>query len=132
MPAVAGMSDIYQSEGFPRTGYLFPARDGLWPGLKKEVLLARRRRRRRRRRRHLGLGHFKKIRNVVFPENKKCCLQSEQRELIQCYSNLKKGGYPQKWILNCNYKIKIMFCRKHEMISRPIRSLWLRHFGKYM
>ena len=40
-----------QSEGFPRTGYLFPARDGLWPGLKKEVLLARRRRRRRR---HLG------------------------------------------------------------------------------
>ena len=48
---------IYQSEGFPRTGYLFPARDGLWPGLKKEVLLARRRRRRRRRR-HLGIGSF--------------------------------------------------------------------------
>ena len=41
-----------QSEGFPRTGYLFPARDGLWPGLKKEVLLSRRRRRRRR---HLGI-----------------------------------------------------------------------------
>ena len=47
----------HQSEGFPRTGYLFPARDGLWPGLKKEVLLARRRRRRRRRR-HLGIGSF--------------------------------------------------------------------------
>ena len=47
---------FYQSEGFPRTGYLFPARDGLWPGLKKEVLLTRRRRRRRRR--HLGIGSF--------------------------------------------------------------------------
>ena len=43
-----------------------------------------------------GLGHFKKIRNVVFSENKKCCLQSEQRELIQCYSNLKHGGVPPK------------------------------------
>ena len=54
---------VCQSEGFPRTGYLFPARDGLWPGLKKEVLLARRRRRRRR---HLGIGPFQ--------ENKKCCI----------------------------------------------------------
>ena len=35
---------------------------------------------------------FEKIRNVVFSENKKCCLQSEQRELIQYYSNLKHGG----------------------------------------
>ena len=45
-----------------------------------------------------GLGHFKKIRNVVFSENKKCCLQSEQRELIQCYSNLKKKGTPKRGI----------------------------------
>ena len=85
-----------------------------------------------------GWGHFKKIRNVVFSENKKCCLQSEQRELIQCYSIWKMGGgVPPKMDFELKLQNQNHFLPKtwHDLTAHTVTlvvALWQTHVIYFM